>query len=32
VALPTVTGRPGASLPAPIDGTWIHVRAEHAGP
>jgi len=32
VALPAVTGRPEARPPTPIDGTWIHVRADHAGP
>jgi 1,6-anhydro-N-acetylmuramate kinase len=32
VALPAVTGRPEARPTTPIDGTWIHVRADHAGP
>ncbi len=32
VSLPRVTGRPGAPMPATVDGTWIHVRAEHSGP
>lgn len=32
VALADVTGRREARMPAPIDGTWIHVRPDHARP